>query len=222
MTGPGVRTGGVLRSAFAVLFPLLVIARPAGAEEALYIGVAAAFSRADVDVDKTTASIGQKWVGSPTDVDKKGDGLKVYGGWQFHRHLALEFGYTDFGRVSTYSTLLTSTSRDTASVQWDGYGIDASALGGWHIGEIFSLYARGGASFWDVERKIVEDGTAGHVSRSASDSGAAPIAGVGMDVRFMPQGTLRVELQRYFGIGSEEIGGKRDIDVLSIGAHYHF
>jgi OmpA-OmpF porin, OOP family len=222
MTGPDARIGELLRNALAVLCALLAIAQPAAAEESLYIGVAAAFSRAEIDVDKTTASIGQKWVGSPTEVDKKGDGLKVYGGWQLHRYLALELGYTDFGRVSTYSTLLASTSRDTASVQWDGYGIDVSALGTWRIGDVFSLYARGGASFWDIDRKIVEDGTAGHISRSASDSGVAPLAGVGRDIRFVAEGTLRVEFQRYFRIGSKDVGGERDIDMLSIGAHYHF
>jgi opacity protein-like surface antigen len=127
-----------------------------------------------------------------------------------------------FGRVSTYSTLLGPTSRDTATVQWDGHGIDVSALGHWRVGEILSLYARGGASAWDIERRIVEDGTAGHYSRSASDTGVSLLAGAGMAFRFMLQGTLRVEYQRYFDVGSDEIGGKIDISVVSIGAHYHF
>lgn len=200
----------------------VAIAPTVAAEEHFYAGVGAAFSRPDIDGGQASASIGDKWAGAPTTVDDKGDGLKLYAGWQPSRYFGLELGYTDFGRTSTYSTLLRPTSRDTASVQWDGYGIDVSALAHWWIGEILSLYARGGASAWDIERRIVEDGTAGHFPRSASDTGVSLLAGAGMAFRFMPQGTLRVEYQRYFDVGSDEIGGKIDISVVSIGAHYHF
>ena len=194
----------------------------AAAEEQWYAGIGAAFSRPAIDVDRTTASIGAQWEGVPTTVDDKGDGLKLYLGWQPIRYFSLEVGYTDFGRASTYSTLLSPTSRDTASVQWDGYGVDVSALGSWWIGDRFSLYARGGASAWDVECKIVEDGTAGYRPRSSSETGISPLAGAGVAVRFVPQGTLRFEFQRYFDVGGDEVGGKVDVDVVSVGAHYHF
>jgi hypothetical protein len=200
----------------------VAVAQAVAAEQHFYAGVGTAFSRPGIDGGQAGASIGGKWAGTPTTVDDKGDGLKLYAGWQPSRYLALELGYTDFGRVSTYSTLLGPTSRDTASVQWDGYGIDVSALGHWWVGEILSLYARGGASAWDIERKIVEDGTAGHYSRSTGDTGVSLLAGAGVAFRFMPQGTLRVEFQRYFDVGSDETGGKIDISVVSIGAHYHF
>ena len=213
--------GGLAAGCMAVL-ALAATCGPAAAEENLYIGVGAAFSRADIDPGRTTASIGAKWEGTPTTVDRKGDGFRFHAGWLPSRYFALELGYMDFGRVSTYSTLLQPTSRDTASVQWEGYGIDLSALGHWWIGEKFSLYARGGASAWDLERRTVEDGTAGHFSRATSASGIAALAGAGMAFRFTERGTLRVEFQRYFRVGSDEVGGKADIDVVSAAAHYHF
>lgn len=200
----------------------VAVAPTFAAEEHFYAGVGAAFSWPDIDGGQAGASIGDKWAATPTTADDKGDGLKLYAGWQPSRYFALELGYTDFGRRSTYSTLLRPTSRDTASVQWDGYGIDATALAHWWIGEAFSLYARGGASAWNLERKIVEDGTAGHHSRSTGDTGVSLLAGAGVAFRFMHQGTLRVEYQRYFDVGSDAIGGKMDISVVSIGAHYHF
>jgi OOP family OmpA-OmpF porin len=217
----------VIRYAIAGL--ALLACQPAAAEDAWYVGIGAAFSRTDIDVAKATEAIGSKWSGAPTTVDDKGDGLKIYGGWQASRYFALEAGYTDFGRASTYSTLLAPTSRDTASVEWSGYGLDFSLLGQWWIGEVFSLYGRGGLSAWEMKRKIVEDGSSGYFARTSKGNGVSALAGAGFAVRFMQQGTLRAEFQRYFGVdgGTYQVGGrgndmKTDIDVVSVSAHYHF
>lgn len=213
----------ILRSAMAALLAL-GLGGQALAGEAWYLGIGAAFSRADVDVGRSTALIGAKWNGSPTQVEDEGDGLKVYAGWQPSRLFSVELGYTDFGRVSTYSTLLATARRDTVSSQWEGHGVDLSALAHWWIGETFALYARGGASLWTLERRVVEDGTSGYAARTQSEDGVAGMAGLGVAARFGERGRLRAEFQRYFKVGVEDpaFGLRTDIDVISISAQYHF
>jgi hypothetical protein len=89
-------------------------------------------------------------------------------------------------------------------------------------GDAPAIQARGTVSSWDVERKIAEDGTAGHLSRTGSDSGVSALADAGTAIRFRQRGTVRVEFQRYFKFDSDDIGGRTDIDALSIDAPYHF
>jgi hypothetical protein len=209
-----------IRSRLACLL-FATLSGVASAQGGYYAGVAAAWSKPEIPVDSVLASLGPQWQGAPTQVDDKGEGLKVYGGYEW-RWLALEAGYTDFGRTSTYSTRGTSTSLDTVSVQWEGYAIEASALGIWRIGSVFSLFGRGGGAWRDVTRKQVTNGTHGYSSRESSRDGFSPLAGVGAMLRFAERGTLRVEYQQYFSIEDPVSGEKSDTSVLSIGAHYHF
>jgi opacity protein-like surface antigen len=113
--------------------------------------------------------------------DSRDQAYKVYAGYRFTRHLAVEAGYTDLGKA-------TATLGDSIT-ETKPRGMAAHAVGAWPLSERFSLLGRIGLIYGDS--KVT--GTA--PTRNEKGTELAWGAGVQFDVA--PQIAVRLEWERF-------------------------
>ena len=153
--------------------------------------------------------------------DDKGTGFKAFVGHNFTSNVGVEFGYVDFGKVSGTDNSLGFPLSATAK---------AYALGGSVVGNLpfdaFSLFGKAGAYYTHVKF----DASALGASASGSGSKFVPEVGVGARYMINKQFGVRLEYERFFGIGDFDVTGpggtvhldKSDIDMFSAGLEFHF
>jgi OmpA-OmpF porin, OOP family len=149
--------------------------------------------------------------------DQKDSSWRVFGGYQFNRHLAVELGYADLGESNASGTQLGVNVSATAEVTaWD-----VSAVGSFPL--LDKLFAYGRAGIYLAETEVSATGTLAGFSRSQSESesNTGLVLGLGLKYEFLRNFAVRAEWQRYFEVGGGEVG-ESDVDVLSLGVLYRF
>ena len=146
--------------------------------------------------------------------DSKDISWNIFAGYQFNRHAAVELGYSDLGEATTSGFIggvPSFLSMSTKTLELVGVGILP-------LGDHFSLYGKLGFFRYD------SDGTAtGGLVSNASDKGTELTFGVGGEYNFDGRSAVRVEWQRYLGVGSGIIGlDKADISVIRATGRYKF
>jgi len=139
--------------------------------------------------------------------DDKDTGFRVFGGYNFNQHFAAEFGYADLGKVTASAGGASAEVKNTA---WD-----VMAVGIIPLAEKFSLYGKLGWYFADSK-------LSGDLLGSASQNSNNATYGIGAGYDFNRNLGLRAEWQRYGNVGGDNVGGKSDADVYSIGVVYRF
>ena len=105
----------------------------------------------------------------PTDFNETSGAWNVFAGYQFNNYLAVEGGWIGGAKP----TLEDSGFADELSI----HGWHASVLGSWPLGEVMSVYARGGVLGWGATEKLkLNDVT----FASGKDDGNDPYYGVGL------------------------------------------
>jgi len=81
--------------------------------------------------------------------DEKGVAYKVQAGYQINPYLAVEGGYMDMGK-HTYDAVATVPLGATrqGSIKTTGWNLDA--VGSFPVSEVFSIFARAGAVYYDL------------------------------------------------------------------------
>jgi OmpA-OmpF porin, OOP family len=196
------------RASFAIigLVSALAFTGPASAQDAgFYLGGALGQSSFDVDCAGTTSC------------DDKDSSWKIFGGYQFNKHLAVEFGYADLGET-------------TASVPGPPFNVnlaleatvwDLVAVGSLPIGDRFSIFGKIGLYRADTE---INGTASGLPSVSESDSNTDLTYGVGARFDFARNLGVRLEWQRYQDVGGEFFGvtAESDVDVMSVAVIWKF
>lgn len=178
-----------IKALLAVILPAFFFAfsTPTAAQDAgWYIG--AAYGTTSIDVD--TSALG------PITIDDGDSGFKIYGGFQFNKHLGAEVGYVDFGKfpVSAGSTgELSATALTFAGV------------GTLPLGESFALFGKVGLWMWDSKSSI--PGTTG-------TDGNDVFFGVGGRFNLNKNWGLTLEVEQYDSDDS--------ITMTSFGVRYKF
>ena len=169
------------------------------------------------------ASIGQSQAKDTCDdsagfsCDDQDTAWKVFAGYQFNRHLAVEAGYTDLGEFGLSGVLGGVSVRGTIEVT----AFELMGVGSFPVAERFSLYGKLGLYRAETEQTIT--GTFGPVTRTDSVSESNTDLTFAFGARFDITRNLgiRAEWQRYLDVGGGEIG-EDDIDVLSLGVLWRF
>jgi OmpA-OmpF porin, OOP family len=140
-------------------------------------------------------------------VDSKDTGYKLYGGYQFNRHFAVEVAYVDLGKAAYsgefFGTPVTGGTLET-------WGLNASAVGILPLGSAFELFGKVGIMGWESKARDV---TAGVPFSGKADGGDISY-GVGMAVHFTRNVGIRAEWERFKAVD--------DIDLLSAGLIIRF
>ena len=182
----------------ALALATAAFALPAVAQDAgFYIGASVGNSKTGDSCSDLAAGVS---------CDDKTTTLKLLGGYQFNRYIAAELGYSDsLAKVSASGGGLTEDLKVRA--------LELVAIPSYPIGD-FSVFGKLG-----VYAARTEDKTnfAGDVSESNSNV----TFGAGVGYRIHRNFSARLEWQRYSKVGGGDLG-KDDIDVLSVGALYHF
>jgi OOP family OmpA-OmpF porin len=175
--------------ALAVLAATLGVAHPAAAQDAstpFYIGATAG-----------QAKFKDACTGVP-DCDDKDTALKIFGGYQFNRHLAAEIGYHALGEASMTGGTLEGKA-------WEAVGVAS-----WPFNDRVSVFGKLGAYSGKLE------------ARGTDESKTDATYGVGLRYDFTPHIGVRGEWQRYSKMGGDNGIPETDVDVLSVGLVYRF
>lgn len=159
---------------------LAVVSIQSHAEDSWYMGVHAS----------------QVFVDEPG-LDEDDLGAKIFGGYKFNDHFAVEGGYYDFVEI------------DDGGSRFDIDGVSLAAVGLFPLSSQVSLFGRFGIHDWDVDI----NGPISAQLTTASDTDT--FYGVGLDYAVNDRWSVRGEIER---IEVEDL----DLDVVSIGVVFKF
>jgi OOP family OmpA-OmpF porin len=150
-----------------------------------------------------------------TGEDDRERGVKVYGGWQFHRNFAVEAGVYDLGRFD-YSY---GAPGGTISGNTRYRGLNLDLVGIVPFSDRFSGFARVGGTYTWARSNVGTTGVfTGGGSRRERDADWK--YGVGLEYAFTPSWALRAEWERYHL--EDPARGRGRVDMASIGVVYRF
>ena len=196
------RTGlAILGMASTLVFTGPAIAQDTG----FYVGGALGQSSFDVDCTGTTSC------------DDKDSSWKIFGGYQFNKNLALEFGYADLGEATASVSVPPFTVNGSLeSTVWE-----LVAIGSLPIADRFSIFGKIGLYRADTD---INASVPGLGSASESDSNTDLTFGVGARYDFTRNLGVRFDWQRYQDVGGEFFGvtAESDVDVMSVAVIWKF
>jgi len=165
----------------AVLMSASVIAM-AQSQERFYAGASAGNS----DIDQ---SVTEGLITSGT-VDGKDSGMKLYGGYRFSRHLALELAYVDLGKAG-YSGTFFGTPVTGGTVKVSGF--NTSLVGLYPATDKLELFAKAGLYAWEAKASDVTGG----VPFSDKANGSNLSLGIGANYYFTKNVGARLEWENF-------------------------
>ena len=191
----------ILGLAAAVAFTGPAFAQDAG----FYIGGALGQSSFDVECAGTTSC------------DDSDSSWKIFGGYQFNKHFAVEFGYADLGET----TASVPVPPFNVNIAFESTVWDLVAVGSLPIGDRFSIFGKVGLYMADTE---VNGSAAGLGSLSESDDNTDLTYGIGARYDFTRNLGVRLEWQRYQDVGGDFGGAtlESDVDVMSVAVIWKF
>lgn len=172
------------------------------------------------------ADAGFAVVDASSSLDDSDTAFGVTLGYQVNENFAAELSYVDLGSAdyNASGTVNGGFGDVPASV-----GISASAqgpvfsfLGILPIGERFSVYGRLGLTLMDTEGSVsvTIDGVTERLSDSTQRSNG--LYGLGGEFSVSQRFGIRLEWTRYAEVGSEDITGETDVDLIALGLRYSF
>jgi len=193
------------KALLAVILPasMLALRAPASAQgqsdAGWYIG--AAYGMTSIEVDMTGIT-------NPTK-DESDSGFKIYGGFQFNKHLGAEIGYVDGGKA-TFGGSIPSLGIGPFTGDLSVTAITFAAVGTLPLNESFALFGKIGLASWDAEASVSFAGAAG----SVDDSGTDAFFGVGARYNLNKNWGLVLEYETYDTDPS--------VSMTSFGVRYKF
>jgi len=154
-------------------------------------------------------------------IDDSDTGFGLAGGYQLNDHFAMEFAYVDLGSVHYQAAATVSDGVDEADAEVglenSAHGPVISAIGILPIGERFSVFGRVGLSLLNAEGKarITLGGSTQKVGQSSQKTD--PMFGLGAEFSVSKNFAIRVTWDRYLDIGTKDIAGDVDADLITLG-----
>jgi OmpA-OmpF porin, OOP family len=143
--------------------------------------------------------------GTVSSCDEKDTAWKVFGGYQFNRHFALEASYFDYGSIAANGQTFGVPFR----IAGDATAFGVAALGILPLGNQFSLFGKLGLLRTEID--LSASGVGGSSSESDSDTGLH----LGVGAMF--------DIGRNFSIRAEwERNDEAEIDMISVGLRFRF
>jgi hypothetical protein len=145
--------------------------------------------------------------------DTEATSWNLLAGYRFSEFFAIEAAYHDFGSLSEHSPAIVPGPVPLVEVhsKMETTGASLALLGHLPLMEGWSLYVRLGALFADqkVTRRFPDS-----TFKDSYDSEAV-LYGIGTDIELTARWSLRIDYQRYDGVGSGHGIGKADVELLS-------
>lgn len=179
--------------AVAVTFTLTSAAN-AQSHESRYAG----FSLGQTELDDACRS--NAAINFPSCKAKDG-AAAVYGGWDFHRNVAVEGGYIDFGKRK--ATTMIRSGGDSFKTKNKLRSVYIAGIGKVHLGERVTLFGKIGSHWWKADAKLSNADPA-----KFGDEGNDMFYGVGGQLS-LPGGKFKVRLEYQIFEVKDAYKGKR-------------
>ncbi|WP_332739632.1 OmpA family protein [Hydrogenophaga sp.] len=192
-----------------------------GQSSGWYVGGNAGRTGAEIDDPRITSGLQARGF-STTSIDDRdrSTGFKLYGGYQFNPHLAVEGGYFDLGKFG-YTAFGANALGvpGTLDGEMRVRGLNLDLVGTLPLTGKLSALGRVGLNYAKANDRFVGSGSIIQNS-TASKSQANVKYGVGLNYAFNDALNMRLEVERYRV--NDAIGNKGDIDMVSVGLVYRF
>jgi opacity protein-like surface antigen len=155
----------------------------------------------------------------PPDADHEAGAWGVVAGYRIFRYAAFELSYLDLGSLDrTQEVRLGFPPVGSIEIHHElaTSGPAASALGILPITESWEVYARAGVLFADMEATSSIMGSSNSIT-FGSDS---LLWGGGTQFNWGAHWSVRLDFQRFEGVGEDNGPGEADVDLLSLGVLY--
>jgi len=182
-------------------------AAPAAPESwfGLYVGGGGSYSNVSVEVGSSCDDDCYWWGNDYEDSNSydQGDGAygySVYAGLRLNQYVSLEVGYLDSGTIGWNKNLVYTPELNdfyNNRVDFQATVTEVSVLGILPFGDVWEVYLRLGAGFWDGQSTQRLDQSFGDivVTRDVEDSGTGLLVGVGVGVTVVKGLQVRLDLQ---------------------------
>jgi len=163
--------------------------------------------------------------------EDKASGFKLFGGYSFHKNIAVELSYIDMGEVEANSSS-SGTFFDSADNPVDGdlfasakASVDAFTLDAnlsYPIASFAALFVKAGvyAADAELESSAGSSFSTESINESRTDSSTGLHVGIGANFRVTDAIGLRAEWERLDNV--EANGGESDVDLISAALIYTF
>ncbi|MDQ9169404.1 outer membrane beta-barrel protein [Oxalobacteraceae bacterium R-40] len=203
------------------LMALAVIASPMAAAEDVngwYVGGNVGRSFATIDDDRiNTNLLGAGFASTSIEEDDRSTGYKVFSGYQFNRHFAIEGGYFDLGKFGyTATTVPAGTLSGEAKIR----GLNLDLIGILPMTEKLSAFGRVGVTHAQARDSFRGSGAVLVSDPNPRKTDTNYKFGAGLQYAVTENFALRAEIERYRI--NDAVGNKGDIDLASIGLVYRF
>ncbi|HEU5468480.1 MAG TPA: outer membrane beta-barrel protein [Steroidobacteraceae bacterium] len=171
-------------------------------------------------------TVGLTVVDATSDLDDSDTGFGIAGGYQVNPWFAAELAYVDLGDIAYDAS---GTVTDGISTFDADFGLEQSAagpvfslLGIWPIGERFSVFGRLGIALMSVDADVDVTIDGESAADSVSTDRSNLMYGVGGEYLFNERFGVRLGWDRYAEVGSEDLTGDTDYDLVTLGLRYNF
>ena len=210
----------IAAASFIVLSALAGQAFAQQSESGWYAGISAGQSKANVDSGSVLPVVGATQ--SRVSTDDTDTAFKLFGGYRFNRHFALEGGYADLGSFKATRTV-TAPAAGSISGDFKVSGIFFQAVGIIPLGDKFSIFGSAGLFANEVKTSASTTGPIVLLNgSSASHSDSNLKLGIGAGFDFTDKIGVRIEWERFFELGDQSVGATMDVDLVTIGVVFRF
>lgn len=185
-----------------------------------YAGGAIGRAGATIDDERIRGGLAGQGLSTSSIEDREHDtGYKLFGGYQFNRHLAVEGGYFDLGNFG-YTARATPTGSLSGDLGVKGLNLDL--VGTLPLTDRFSLLARAGVINARSQGSFSATGAARvpYASANSSERFTGAKWGVGVAYAVTEAVSMRLEAER-FRI-KDSVGNRGHVDLVSVGLVYRF
>jgi OOP family OmpA-OmpF porin len=184
-----------------------------------YVGGNIGQSRAKIDDAQITSQLtGISLPPSSISDDNSNTAFKLFGGYQFNKHFAVEAGYFNLGE---FGFMATTVPAGTLSGKIKVQGLNVDAVGILPLDHKFSVFGRLGLQYAQTKDNFSSTGAVPVLSNANPSKNALNYkAGLGVQYDFNQSLGMRIEAERYRI--DDAINNKGDINMYSLGLVYRF
>lgn len=217
-SSPSFHAGGLI--GIALVSGLLAAPAHAQSDDGRYFygGLGVGQSRAQINEGRLTDSLlGTGLRATSISNDKRDTGYKLFGGYQFDRHVGLEAGYVRLGEFGfNAATLLPGTLGGRVELQ----SVYLDLVGTLPVTDNLAVIGRIGANRARAQGRYRGTGAVLPSSFERSESRTGYKAGLGLQYAFGPSVLLRGEVERYRVPNS--VGHRGHVDLYSVSLVFPF
>ena len=148
-------------------------------------------------------------------------------GYKVTENFAAELSYVDLGSPIDYQSTNTVTDgvtsfSATSRAEATANGPVLSFLGILPMGKRFDVYGRVGLALMDTEARVTASANGASASASESTRRSNMMYGIGGEFIVSKRFGIRIEWNRYAEIGSVDVTGEGDVDMLDLAFRVNF